>query len=419
MSQYAKPAEGSWTEHFPDLGTGVVSYDDCIDPEFYEAECEAVFKKAWLKVGRVEELPRYGSYFTKEIEVAKTSIIVTKDKEGSIQAFHNVCRHRGNKLVWDKSPREETKGTTRAFTCKYHGWRFGVDGACTYIHQQGEFFDIDEKSYGLLPVHCDVWAGFIFINLAREPEQTLQEFIGPMLGPLADYPFHELTETYSFGAKNDCNWKLFADAFQEYYHVPVLHSQEATPAARPMTKTFEAPYYQIDGPHRMVSVESAPRKHWPAKFQYPIELATESGLFGPWDEPDLGKDLPGTNPGGLKNWSMDNFQIFPNTEVIVWDAGWAIVYTYWPTGVDTHRYEAHVMFAPSKNASDRVARECAAVMFKEFALQDAGMLVGTQLGLESRVIPDDFPLCDQEILVRHFHKTIGDWVTDYKKAAIG
>ncbi|MFJ8027089.1 hypothetical protein [Streptomyces sp. NPDC096311] len=78
MALYPEPAGGSWTEHSPDLGTGVVSYEDCVSPEFYEVEREAVFKRAWLNDGRVEELPRKGSCFTKEIEVADTSIIVVR-----------------------------------------------------------------------------------------------------------------------------------------------------------------------------------------------------------------------------------------------------------------------------------------------------------------------------------------------------
>ena len=70
MGRWPKPAEGSWTEHYPQLGTGPISFRDSTSPEFYELEREAIFKRAWLNVGRVEELPRVGSYFTKEIEAA-------------------------------------------------------------------------------------------------------------------------------------------------------------------------------------------------------------------------------------------------------------------------------------------------------------------------------------------------------------
>src|SRR5262245_41164150 len=98
MARFPKPAEGSWTEHYPELGTGVVSYADAISPEFYELEREAIFTHTWLHVGRVEQLPRTGSYFTKEIAFAHTSVLVARDGEGQIRAFHNICRHRGNKL---------------------------------------------------------------------------------------------------------------------------------------------------------------------------------------------------------------------------------------------------------------------------------------------------------------------------------
>ena len=161
--------EESWTKRHPELGTGRVSFEDSISPEFYELEREAIFKRAWLNVGRVEELPRNGSYFTKEIPPGRTSVIVSRGLEGEIRAFHNVCRHRGNKLVWSGTPREETCGAARQFVCKYHGWRYGLDGACRYVHQEREFFDLRKQELGLAAVHCDVWAGFIFVNLAPEP----------------------------------------------------------------------------------------------------------------------------------------------------------------------------------------------------------------------------------------------------------
>ena len=117
MATWPKPPEGSWTEHYPQLGTGPVSFQDSISPEFYEDEREAVFKRCWLNVGRVEQLPRTGSYFTKELAVAKTSVIVVRGADGEIRAFHNICRHRGNKLVWTDFPREETSGTCRQCVC--------------------------------------------------------------------------------------------------------------------------------------------------------------------------------------------------------------------------------------------------------------------------------------------------------------
>src|SRR6516165_11153280 len=97
MPHFAKPAEGSWTEHYPELGTAPVSYEDSRSPEFYERERRAIFKRVWLNVGRVEQLPRVGSYFTKQLDVLNTSLIIVRDRDDRIRAFHNVCRHRGNR----------------------------------------------------------------------------------------------------------------------------------------------------------------------------------------------------------------------------------------------------------------------------------------------------------------------------------
>ena len=417
MARWPKPDEGSWTEHFH-LGTEPISYEDSISPEFYELEREAVFKRAWLNVGRVEQLPRSGSYFTKELVAARTSVIIVRDKEGGVRAFHNVCRHRGNKLVWTDFPREEVQGTCRQFQCKYHGWRYDLEGALTFVQQEDEFFDLDKATRGLVPVHCDVWNGFVFVNLDDEPRQTLREFLGPMLNGLDGYPFDRLTERYDFAAHNNSNWKLFSDAFQEYYHVPSLHPQQVPPAVRNPEGGFTCAHFQCDGPHRVVSTAGPRRWTLDPAYMYPIEIATRSGLVGPWEAPDLGEIPSGVNPGGVEPWGISNFQIFPNIELLIYSSGWYLLYRYWPTSVGTHRFEGTLAFQPARTVRERVEHEVAAVVFKEFALQDAGMLGGTQAALETRAV-DRFPLSDQELLVRHFHAEVATWVEQYRREASG
>jgi len=417
MGRWAKPAEGSWTQHHPQLGTRPISFDDCVSPEFFALEREAIFRRAWLNVGRVEQLPRVGSFFTKNIEIVPASLVVVRGTDGEVRAFHNVCRHRGNLLVWDENPRAETSGVCRQFVCKYHGWRYGTDGSLRFIQQEDEFFDIDKDALELAPVHCDVWNGFVFVNLDREPRESLREFLGPMITALDDYPFDRLTEHYDFVAHNNSNWKLFADAFQEYYHVPSLHPQQILPASARPTATIEGAHYQIDGPHRLVSTGGARRWTMPPEHMYPIERATRSGLIGPWETPDLGPLPAGLNPGGVEPWGITNFQIFPNLEVLIY-GGWYLLYRYWPTSPGSHRFEATLAFHPARTVRERVEHEVAAVMFKEFALQDAGMLGGTQAALETRAVPD-FPLNDQEILVRHFHAEVAAWVERYERESRG
>ena len=419
MARWPKPPEGSWTEHYRELGTEPVSYEDSISPEFYELEREAIFRRAWLNVGRVELLPRSGSYFTKELRVARTSIIVVRDMQGRVRAFHNICRHRGNKLVWTDNPREETSGSCRQFTCKYHGWRYDLTGALTFVQQESEFFELDKNEYGLVPVCCEVWEGFIFVNLAREPEQSLPDFLGPMITALAGYPFDRMTERWHYRSEVKANWKIFMDAFQEFYHAPVLHARQ-TPekfahAAR--ATGFEAPHYRIEGPHRLISTSGVRAWELDRDMRKPIEELCRSGLFGPWDSPDLGVDrLPaGLNPARCRPWGLDSFQIFPNFTILIWGQGWYLTYHYWPTSHGSHIFEGTLYFVPAKTARERVAHELAAVSFKEYGLQDANTLEATQSMLESRVI-ERFPLNDQEVLCRHLHKETARWVDDYRRS---
>ncbi len=413
MPRFPKPAEGSWTEHFPDLGTMPVSYEDSTSPEFYERERKAIFKRAWLNVGRVEQLPRVGSYFTKELAVVNASVIIVRGGDQEVRAFHNVCRHRGNKLVWNDYPREETSGVCRQFTCKYHGWRYDLEGALTFVQQKSEFFDLDESRYGLVPVHCEVWAGFIFVNVADEPEQPLLEFLGPMVTALEGYPFERLTARFGYRTNVGANWKLFMDAFAEFYHAPVLHAKQSPDKYSSMARQagFEAPHYGIDGPHRVVSTSGVRFWEMDPELVKPMESVTRSGLFGPWDNVDLGEMPPGINPAGCDPWGLDSFQLFPNFVILFWSQGWYLTYHYWPTSHNTHVFEGNVYFLPATNVRERVAQEMAAVTFKEFALQDANTLEATQIGIESGYV-ERFHLNDQEVLCRHLHKVVGDWVAE-------
>ncbi|WP_067649968.1 aromatic ring-hydroxylating oxygenase subunit alpha [Nocardia harenae] len=419
MPRWPKPPEGSWTEHYPDLGTDPMSYEDSISPEFYELERKAIFERAWLNVGRVEQLPKVGSYYTREIAAARSSVIIVRDREKQVRAFHNVCRHRGNKLVWNEFPREETSGTCRQFTCKYHGWRYGLDGGLNFVQQEGEFFDLDKGAYGLAPVRCEVWSGFIFVNLAAEPAQTLREFLGPMVTDLEGYPFDRMTDRFTYRAEVGANWKLYMDAFQEFYHAPVLHASQSPDnyATAAQTAGFEAPHYQLEGPHRLVSTSGVVTWELDPSMRKPMEDITRSGLFGPWQQPELGEMPSGLNPAKCDPWGLDSFQLFPNFTILIWSAGWYLTYHYWPTAYNRHIFEGNLYFVPAKTPRERLALEMAAVTFKEYALQDSNTLEATQISLESRAVRR-FPLNDQEILLRHLHKVAGEWVGAYRSEAV-
>lgn len=413
MAKFAKPDEGSWTEHYPQIGTAPVEYEDSISPEYYELERRAVFGRTWLNIGRVEQIPRAGNYFTKELDAAGTSVVVVRGQDGEVRAFHNICRHRGNKLVWNDYPREETSGNCRQFTCKYHGWRYDLEGALTFVQQESEFFDLDKNDYGLAPLRAEVWEGFVFVNMDPDAE-PLREYMGALGAGLEGYPFHEMTAVTTYRAEVGSNWKLFIDAFMEFYHAPVLHAKQAVSDESDKLQGygFEALHYEIDGPHSMVSSWGGMAPPKDPSFVKPIERVLRSGLFGPWDRP-IDIDLPpAINPSGHHAWGVDSFLFFPNFMLLVWAPNWYLTYHYWPTSHNTHIFEAGLYFVPPRTASERVAQELALVTFKEYALQDANTLEATQSMIETRTVTK-FPMCDQEIALRHLHNTGRQYVADY------
>jgi hypothetical protein len=198
----------------------------------------------------------------------------------------------------------------------------------------------------------------------------------------------------------------------------VLHAKQSPVAARPdvQAQGFEGLHYEIDGPHRLVSSTGGQGWRMPPESLKPTESLTRSGLFGPWDAPDLGVDtMPeGVNPGEKKYWGLDSYQVWPNFVILIWERGWYLTYHYWPTSYNTHVFEGTLYFVPPKTARERLAQEMAAVTFKEYSLQDGNTLEATQIMLESRVVTS-FPLNDQEILCRHLHKVAADWVNDYQQ----
>jgi phenylpropionate dioxygenase-like ring-hydroxylating dioxygenase large terminal subunit len=413
MPHFTKPTEGSWTEHFG-LATEPVSYDDSTTPQFYELERDSIFRRTWLNVGRVEQLPKKGSYFTRDLDAARTSVIIVRDMDGEVRAYHNMCRHRGNKLVWQDYPREETKGVCRQFTCKYHGWRYDLEGQLTFVQQESEFFGLDKSKFGLVPVKVDVWEGFIFVNFDREA-QPLKEYMGRFGAGIKGYPFHLLTQKHTYRAEVASNWKLFVDAFMEFYHAPVLHAKQAVSEESRKLQGFgyEALAYDIDGPHAMISSWGGMSPPKDLGMVKPIERVLRSGLFGPWDSPDIGELPEGLNPTKLPAWGLDTYLFFPNFMLLIWKTNWYLTYHYWPTSYNTHIFETSLYFVPPKNAYERLEQELAVVTFKEYGLQDGNTLEATQMMLETGAVTE-FPLCDQEIALRHLHKTAREYVAAHQ-----
>ena len=212
MARFPKPAEGSWTEHYPELGTGPVSYEDSISPEFYELEREAIFQRAWLQ-RRARRAARRATGATSRRRsrprTPRSSWCATDD---DVRAFHNICRHRGNKLVWTGLP---ARGDERHRAPVHLQVPRVALRPRRRVHVRAAGGRVLRPRQGRLRpgARCTATCGpgSSSCNLGREPSQSLREFLGPMVTALEDYPFDEMTERYVFrvggaGATGRSSW---------------------------------------------------------------------------------------------------------------------------------------------------------------------------------------------------------------------
>jgi phenylpropionate dioxygenase-like ring-hydroxylating dioxygenase large terminal subunit len=388
-----------WTLAYPNIGTGPVPVEPYISKDYFELEREKIFKHTWLNVGRVEEVPEAGDYFVKNIAIANASILVVRGKDGEVRAFHNVCRHRATKLVWDE------KGCSTRFSCNYHGWTYSTDGSLIGVPEEDMFFDFDKSDYGLVPIATGIWEGFIFINLEREPKETLTEYLGELVGLLGGYPFGELPVCFGFEADLKCNWKVIVDSQQEGYHAKMLHRRSLpgflTNKENPSRHALDIQLYKR---HRMISYfGNLERKPTPVEaLSHKFGASVTKREFSPESMP------PGINPTRSSKWAFDEYVIFPNFHVLVF-FGMCITHNVWPISHDRAIWEARLYLPQAENAAQCFSREYGRALLRDAWLEDGSTLEASQVGLESGAV-DHFVLQDQELLLRHSFKVLEDYV---------
>lgn len=396
------------------LGTGPVSVEPYRSPAYFERERERVFRRAWLCVGRVEALPEAHSYFVKELDVCKASVLVTRSKGDRIRAFHNVCSHRGNLVV------NQPCGKAERFVCRYHNWSYADDGRLMGIPDQKHFFDVDKKTCGLTPIACEVWEGFIFINLQPEPEISLTEFLGPFGTTYAGIPYFNLDETIVIEADFKANWKLICDAFAEPYHVPSLHPATLAPGfAHPEDNKYARPLSAMaHGIHRHFSAYGNPQ-YVPApesKVERLVYVQDTGGVLGGDAQGNAAAlwSHPAINPTKDPNWSADVTWIFPNFN-IDYSTGGFWTHEFWPVAYNRTKWTLRIYIPKTASVRHRLQLEHYACRWAEVVLEDVTNCERIQRGLESGA-KDVMHLQDAEMLIRHNLHVLDKWVTSDRVA---
>jgi Rieske 2Fe-2S family protein len=189
------------------------------DPAHYAAELDAVWYQDWICVGRLEDIARPGDYTV--VTIGNQRLIVTKNGEGLPKVFHNTCRHRGAMLCSAASGHF----SNGRIICPYHTWTYSLDGDLLATPTRIDSSGFETSEYSLYSVHADSWGGFLYVNLAADPRQPLQEFLGAEANELANWPLGKMVSVHQERASLQCNWKVFWENYSECYHCPRLHPE--------------------------------------------------------------------------------------------------------------------------------------------------------------------------------------------------
>ncbi len=241
---------------------------------FYEVEQDRVFSKGWVCAGYTSQVREPGQTFL--TEVAGQSLIVTRDRAGRLRAFYNVCRHRGSRLLTED-------GEYKVIRCPYHAWGYALDGRClgtpyfeglNVPEARRAAFDTSEakefrkEDYSLLQVRVESWSCFVFVNLDPDA-RPLPEWLGDLPQRFARFPLGELRLVGRKRYQINANWKLIAENFMEYYHLPWVHPELCTVSG------FDD-HYRFQGPGMYTGMVTSPLSRNPAAVD--MDLPPMPGL---------------------------------------------------------------------------------------------------------------------------------------------
>lgn len=389
----------SLTSAFPEYGSGPVPIEPYLSPAHFELEREKIFKKTWIKVGRIEQIPRSGDYFVRDVPIARTSALIVNDN-GQVRAFHNMCSHRGGKLVWDK------EGNAAGFICNMHGWTYMPDGSLRNVPDEQMFYDLEKEKCGLTAIRVDTWLGFIFVNFDKNGKESLGDYLGEAGSRLQGFPFDKATARYTYSAELNCNWKVALDAFTEAYHVAFLHGKwGANALTSPSNPLCQLPYVLMMGKHAAMGVCGNP-DYEPRVVE---GIAQKGGAMFTKVGKAIDSWLPSAvNQNKLREFSFELIHFFPNFLVHVTE-GTYFTHEFHPVAPGKTIWEGNTYYVPAKNAWERFSEEYAHLLMRENWLEDTTAMEGVQEVLGSGA-KNEFILHDHELLPRHTFNTVMEFI---------
>lgn len=186
-------------------------------PALLELEKEQVFRNHWQIVGHVSDVPEPGDYLT--MDVVGERALVVRGKDGVVRAFHNMCRHRGSRVVADSQG--SCKG---ALVCPFHGWVYNLDGTLRGAARPLTFPELDKVEFGLKPIDLEIWMGFVFVRFRQGPQPSVAELMRSVEQEISHYRIGDMVPSWGIWTQtSQVNWKSVRDVDNEGYHVAMAH----------------------------------------------------------------------------------------------------------------------------------------------------------------------------------------------------
>lgn len=379
------------------LGTEPIPADRYYRDDYFELEREAIFRRSWLNIGHICELPSAGSFIVRQLDFADASILITRGKDDAIRAFHNVCTHRGTQLV------SESSGVKSSFTCPYHAWTFGNNGELRSAPDFDRFY-VEKKDCALPKVSVELCAGLIFVNLDPSPKQNLREYLGPLAEQLESQPIASATTFSEYIYDIDANWKLTYDNFQENYHLRFIHPRSGGGGAVGPENPFGYPeQYAFFAEHRTQKIWTNPA---------PQLSATQKLAFG--------KLIPALMQRGMMNaeHARDYYALFPNFFLIGTPTQH---FTHYVMPINARKSRGVIRLywvGDDMSASERFGREFSMAMARDVHCEDRAVIESGQRGLNSGALKT-IHFQNQEVLLRHFVHNVDAKIQAYKAEKSG
>ena len=186
--------------------------------EMFEAEKDLLFRRHWQLICHSNDIPNAGDFITWNL-IGERALVI-RGKDGKIRAFHNLCKHRGSRVIADDA------GTCKStITCPFHGWTYNLDGTLRGASRPSSLPKLDPVEYGLPPLEMDIWNGFIFVRFQPGPQPALSDILKKFDDEVSQYELFDLKPTGDgfWTEEIDANWKCVRDVDNEGYHVPMAH----------------------------------------------------------------------------------------------------------------------------------------------------------------------------------------------------